>query len=232
MNLKDDFERIEGNCKKTKEGYTSASSQIVLLQQKVKMLENVVNSNEVSMKKLTEVQNSEEFKKNYNEMKKNQEGLDNTSKNIEEMKMITPRKKQMKVVEIEEYDKSFIKEKEKKIGKSGKDLMKGSSKSVISNSEKNKEKIEERGNLVKSGGKVENGKNIKNSGLKTSVLKSVTEEKKEDRLLEKEEVLTNFDKNPLTSPIFPSFVSSSFSSSSLRRSASRTRSTCRSCRQS
>lgn len=195
LNLKDDFERMEGNCKKTKEGYISASTQIVLLQQKVKILENVVNSNEESMKKLTEVQNSEEFKKNYDEMKKNQEGLDHTSKNIEEMKMVTPRKKQMKVVEIEEFDGSFNKEKEKKTAKNGRDLMKGSSKSVISNSEK-KEKIEERGNSVKSGGKMENGKIIKNSGSKTTVLKSVTEEKKEDRFLEKEEVLTNFEKNP------------------------------------
>ena len=197
LNLKDDFERMEGNCKKTKEGYISASAQIVLLQKKMRMLENVVNSNEESMKKLTEVQNSEEFKKNYDEMKRNQEGLENTSKNIEEMKMVTPRKKQMKVVEKEEYDSSFNKEKDKKIGKSGRELMKGSSKSVISNSEKIKEKIEERGNLVKSGGKMENVKIIKNSGSKTSVLKSVTEEKKEDRLLEKEDVLTNFDnKNP------------------------------------
>ena len=140
LNLKDDFERMEGNCKKTKEGYISASAQIVLLQKKMRMLENVVNSNEESMKKLTEVQNSEEFKKNYDEMKRNQEGLENTSKNIEEMKMVTPRKKQMKVVEKEEYDSSFNKEKDKKIGKSGRELMKGSSKSVISNSEKIKEK--------------------------------------------------------------------------------------------
>lgn len=195
LNLKDDFERMEGNLKKTKEGYTSASAQIVLLQQKAKMLENVVNSNEESMKKMAEVQNSEEFRKNYDEMKRNQEGLDTTSKNMEEMTKVTPRKRQTKVVEIEDNESSFSKEKERKPSKRGKELMKGSSKSVISNSEKNKEKNEERGNLVKSGGKVENAKSFKNSGSKTSVLRSVAEEKKEERFGEKEEGSTNFDKN-------------------------------------
>jgi len=201
LNMKEDYEQTDTLYHKTKEGNSTASSQISLLTEKAKMLEGIVSGFEEGKKKLELLQESDSYKKNIAEMKQNLEGIEKNKKNINEIEVqkTTPRKPKEEVsknVKNAEPANTKMKEKEIKIKeneKKEKTPMKTttSNKSISSPPETSKPKSEE--NKIQ--------KHPMPKPTKMSNFKPVLEETKGDiekKEKEKESVISynsNFEKN-------------------------------------